>query len=141
MTSSTATILVCEDDPSLRLLFRLTIEPRGYRVIEAGDGRSGIELARSSAPDLLIIDMGLPDCTGIEVARTLREESALERTPILMTTTTGSMQPGDRLTAEDAGVDAFLYKPFDMVRLVTEIQRLLGRRETGRSSLSLRRLH
>jgi len=51
------------------------------------------------------------------------------------------MQPGDRLTAEDAGVDAFLYKPFDMVRLVTEIQRLLGRRETGRSSLSLRRLH
>jgi DNA-binding response OmpR family regulator len=141
VTSSTATILVCEDDPSLRLLFRLTIEPRGYRVIEAGDGRSGIELARSSAPDLLIIDMGLPDCTGIEVARTLREESALERTPILMTTTTGSMQPGDRLTAEDAGVDAFLYKPFDMVRLVAEIQRLLGRRETGRSSLSLRRLH
>ena len=141
MTSLTATILVCEDDPSLRLLFRLTIEPHGYRVIEAGDGRSGIELALSSAPDLLIIDMGLPDCTGIEVARTLREESALERTPILMTTTTGSMQPGDRLTAEDAGVDAFLYKPFDMVRLVAEIQRLLGRRETGRSSLSLRRLH
>ena len=139
MTSSTATILVCEDDPSLRLLFRLTIEPHGYRVIEAGDGRSGIELALSSAPDLMVIDMGLPDCTGIEVARALREESALERTPILMTT--GSMQPGDRLTAEDAGVDAFLYKPFDMVRLVAEIQRLLGRRETGRSSLSLRRLH
>ncbi len=139
MTSLTATILVCEDDPSLRLLFRLTIEPHGYRVIEADDGRSGIELARSSAPDLMVIDMGLPDCTGIEVARALREESALERTPILMTT--GSMQPGDRLTAEDAGVDAFLYKPFDMVRLVAEIQRLLGRRETGRSSLSLRRLH
>jgi len=139
VTSSTATILVCEDDPSLRLLFRLTIEPHGYRVIEAGDGRSGIELALSSAPDLMVIDMGLPDCTGIEVARALREESALERTPILMTT--GSMQPGDRLTAEDAGVDAFLYKPFDMVRLVAEIQRLLGRRETGRSSLSLRRLH
>jgi len=139
VTSLTATILVCEDDPSLRLLFRLTIEPHGYRVIEAGDGRSGIELALSSAPDLMVIDMGLPDCTGIEVARALREESALERTPILMTT--GSMQPGDRLTAEDAGVDAFLYKPFDMVRLVAEIQRLLGRRETGRSSLSLRRLH
>lgn len=139
MTSLTATILVCEDDPSLRLLFRLAIEPHGYRLIEAGDGRSGIELALSSAPDLMVIDMGLPDCTGIEVARALREESALERTPILMTT--GSMQPGDRLTAEDAGVDAFLYKPFDMVRLVAEIQRLLGRRETGRSSLSLRRLH
>jgi CheY-like chemotaxis protein len=54
---------------------------------------------------------------------------------------TGSMQPGDRLTAEDAGVDAFLYKPFNMIRLITEIQRLLGKRETVDIGLSLRRLH
>ena len=70
MTSTTATILVCEDDPSLRLLFRLTLEPHGYKVVEAGDGRSAIELARSAEPDLAIIDMGLPDCSGIEVATT-----------------------------------------------------------------------
>lgn len=139
MTSTAATILVCEDDPSLRLLFRLTIEPHGYTVVEAGDGRSAIELARSAEPDLAIIDMGLPDCSGIEVARTIRETPALEKTPILMAT--GSMQPGDRLTAEDAGVDAFLYKPFNMIRLITEIQRLLGKRETVDIGLSLRRLH
>ena len=139
MTSTTATILVCEDDPSLRLLFRLTLEPHGYKVVEAGDGRSAIELARSAEPDLAIIDMGLPDCSGIEVARAIRETPALEKTPILMAT--GSMQPGDRLTAEDAGVDAFLYKPFNMIRLITEIQRLLGKRETADIGLSLRRLH
>ncbi len=139
MTSTTATILVCEDDPSLRLLFRLTLEPHGYKVVEAGDGRSAIELARSAEPDLAIIDMGLPDCSGIEVARAIRETPALEKTPILMAT--GSMQPGDRLTAEDAGVDAFLYKPFNMIRLITEIQRLLGKRETVDIGLSLRRLH
>ena len=139
MTSTTTTVLVCEDDPSLRLLFRLTIEPRGYHVVEAGDGRSAIELARSAEPDLAIIDMGLPDCSGIEVARAIRETPALEKTPILMAT--GSMQPGDRLTAEDAGVDAFLYKPFNMIRLITEIQRLLGKRETVDIGLSLRRLH
>jgi CheY-like chemotaxis protein len=139
VTSTTATILVCEDDPSLRLLFRLTLEPHGYKVVEAGDGRSAIELARSAEPDLAIIDMGLPDCSGIEVARAIRETPAHEKTPILMAT--GSMQPGDRLTAEDAGVDAFLYKPFNMIRLITEIQRLLGKRETVDIGLSLRRLH
>lgn len=139
MTSTTTTVLVCEDDPSLRLLFRLTIEPRGYHVVEAGDGRSAIELARSLEPDLLIVDMGLPDCSGIEVVRAVRATSALAKTPILMAT--GSMQPGDRLTAEDAGVDAFLYKPFNMIRLISEVQRLLGRRETSDPGLSLRRLH
>lgn len=139
MTSTAATILVCEDDPSLRLLFRLTIEPHGYDVVEAGDGRSGIELARSAEPDLAIIDIGLPDRSGIEVARAIKETPGLEKTPILMAT--GSMQPGDRLTAEDAGVDAFLYKPFSMIRLITEIQRLLGKREASDIGLSLRRLH
>ena len=139
MTTAAATILVCEDDPSLRLLFRLTLEPHGYRVIEAGDGRSGIELARSVEPDLAIVDMGLPDCSGVEVVRAIKAGPALESTPVLMAT--GSMQPGDRLTAEDAGEDAFLYKPFNMIRLITEVQRLLGKRETSDPGLSLRRLH
>ncbi len=139
MTPTAATVLVCEDDPSLRLLFRLTIEPHGYSVVEAGDGRSAIELARSIGPDLIIVDMGLPDCSGIEVVRAIKGEPELEKTPILMAT--GSMQPGDRLSAEDAGVDAFLYKPFNMIRLITEVQRLLGERETSDPGLSLRRLH
>lgn len=139
MSYSAATILVCEDDPSLRLLFRLTIEPHGYRVVEAGDGRSGIELARSTEPDLVVIDMDLPDCSGAEVVRALRNEPLLEKTPILMAT--GSMQPGDRFAAEDAGVDAFLFKPFNMVRLLAEIERLLGLREAGDPSLPLRRMH
>lgn len=139
MTSTAATILVCEDDPSLRLLFRLTIEPHGYRVVEAGDGRSGIELARSVKPDLIVVDMRLPDCSGIEVVRALRVEPLLERTPILMAT--GSMQPGDRLAAEDAGVDTFLYKPFKMASLIAEIERLLVRSEAGDPGLPLRRLH
>jgi len=139
VTSTVATILVCEDDPSLRLLFRLTIEPHGYRVVEAGDGRSGIELARSAEPDLVVVDMRLPDCSGVEVVRALRVEPVLEKTPILMAT--GTMQPGDRLAAEDAGVDVFLYKPFNMARLIAEIEQLLERRETGDPSLPLRRLH
>ncbi len=139
MTPTIATILVCEDDPSLRLLFRLSIEPHGYLVVEAADGRSGIALAQSVEPDLVIVDMHLPDCSGVEVVRALRAEPALEKTPVLMAT--GSMQPGDRLTAEDAGVDSFLYKPFNMASLIAEIGRLLERREIGDPGLPLRRLH
>jgi DNA-binding response OmpR family regulator len=139
VNSPVATILICEDDPSLRLLFRLSIEPHGYLVVEAGDGRSGIALAQSVEPDLVIVDMHLPDCSGVEVVRALRAEPALEKTPVLMAT--GSMQPGDRLTAEDAGVDSFLYKPFNMASLIAEIGRLLERRETGNPGLPLRRLH
>lgn len=132
------TILVCEDDPGLRLLLRLAIEPRGYRVVEAGDGDTAILLARNLEPNLVIVDVNLPDRSGIDVTRTLRGEPGLAATPILMTT--GSAQPADRLAAEDAGVDAFVRKPFDLHALVDEVERLLTESESYRSALPLRRL-
>jgi len=134
-----ATILVCEDDPGVRLLLRLAIERRGHRVVEAGDGEAGILLARSVEPDLAIVDMRLPDCSGIDVVRTLRNEPGLAAIPILMAT--GSAQPSDRLAAEDAGVDAFVYKPFDISGLVDEIERMLEKSESYRSALPLRHLY
>lgn len=138
-TAAAATILVCEDDPGLRLLLRLAIEPRGHRVAEAGDGESAILLARLVKPDLVVIDMRLPDCSGIDVVRALRVGPGFETTPILMAT--GSVQPGDRLAAEDAGVDAFIYKPFSVAGLVDEIERLLKRGEARNAGLRLHRLH
>ena len=137
-SQTTTTILVCEDDPSVRLLLRLAIERRGHRVVEAGDGETGILLARSIEPDLIVVDMRLPDRSGIDVVRTLRNAPALAATPILMAT--GSAQPSDRLAAEDAGVNAFVYKPFDISELVIEIDRLLEKSESDRSALPLRRL-
>jgi DNA-binding response OmpR family regulator len=138
-SQATTTILVCEDDPSVRLLLRLAIERRGHRVVEAGDGEAGILLARSVEPDLIVVDMRLPDRSGIDVVRTLRNEPALAATPILMAT--GSAQPSDRLAAEDAGVDAFVYKPFDISGLVHEIERMLEKSASHSSALPLHRLH
>jgi two-component system chemotaxis response regulator CheY len=138
-TATSATILVCEDDPGLRLLLRLAIEPRGHRVVEAGDGETGILLARIVKPNLVVVDMRLPNCSGIEVVRALRGEPGLETTPILMAT--GSAQPADHSAAEEAGVDAFVYKPFDVELLVDEIERLLKRGELENAALSIRRLH
>jgi DNA-binding response OmpR family regulator len=95
-------------------------------------------LARSVEPDLIIVDMRLPDRSGIDVVRTLRGGLRSKTTPILMAT--GSAQPDDRLAAEDAGVDAFVYKPFDVVELVDEIERLL-QRSSANDTVPLRRLH
>jgi DNA-binding response OmpR family regulator len=133
-----ATILVCEDDPSLRLLLRFALEPRGHRVLEAGDGDAGIMLARSVRPDLVVVDMRLPDRGGVDVVRALRSAPGRSAAPVLMAT--GSSQPGDRLAAEDAGVDAFIYKPFEIDTLVNEIERLLEESGAGRNGVPLRRL-
>jgi DNA-binding response OmpR family regulator len=133
-----ATILVCEDDPSLRLLLRFALEPRGHRVLEAGDGDAGIMLARSVRPDLVVVDMRLPDRGGVDVVRALRGVPGRSAAPVLMAT--GSSQPGDRLAAEDAGVDAFIYKPFEIDTLVNEIERLLEESGAGRNGVPLRRL-
>ena len=138
-SKAASTILVCEDDPGLRLLLRLAIEPRGHRVIEAGEGAIAILLARNAEPDLVIVDMRLPDCSGIDVVRRLRSETGLTAMPIVMTS--GSMQASDQRTAEEAGVDAFIQKPFDLHALVDEVERLLSESESYRSALPLRRLH
>ena len=138
-SQAATTILICEDNPSLRLLLRLAIEPRGHRVVEAGDGEAGILLASSVDPDLIVVDMRLHDRSGIDVVRALRNEPGLAATPILMTT--GSVQPSARLAAEDAGVDVFIHKPFDINGLVDEIERLLRKSESYGSALPLRRLY
>ena len=96
-------------------------------------------LARSVDPDLIVVDMRLPDRSGIDVVRALRNEPGLAATPILMTT--GSVQPSARLAAEDAGVDVFIHKPFDINGLVDEIERLLRKSESYGSALPLRRLY
>ena len=108
-------------------------------MIEAGEGAIAILLARNAEPDLVIVDMRLPDCSGIDVVRRLRSETGLTAMPIVMTS--GSMQASDQRTAEEAGVDAFIQKPFDLHALVDEVERLLSESESYRSALPLRRLH
>lgn len=95
-------------------------------------------LARSTGPALIVVDLRLPDRSGIEVVRALKNDPGLAATPILMTT--GSVEPSDRLAAEDAGVDVFVPKPFDVNGLADEIERLLARTSSAASPLPLRRL-
>src|SRR5688500_5915232 len=102
-----ATILVIEDEPPLQKFLRVTLETQDYTVIAATRGEDGLRQAAASRPDLVILDLGLPDMDGVEVTRRLREWSAV---PILIVSARGKEQ--DKVVALDAGADDYLTKPF-----------------------------
>jgi len=108
MTDATkATVLLIEDDPQIRRFLRATLSSQGYRLIEASEGKEGIALAASQRPDLIILDLGLPDLDGLTVARRIREWAS---TPILVLSARG--QERDKVAALDAGADDYVTKPF-----------------------------
>ena len=111
------TILVIEDDPPLKKLLRITLESQGYAVIEASRGEEGIRHAAASRPDLVILDLGLPDIDGTEVARRLREWSAM---PIIVVSARGREQ--EKVVALDAGADDYLTKPFGVGELLARVR-------------------
>ncbi len=86
MSKKKKTVLLCEDDPAYRLLFRLTLEPRGYEVVEARDGSTAVRMAANLRPDLVVLDPQPPDLSGSSVVRSLRALPGLAQTPIVMAT-------------------------------------------------------
>jgi two-component system KDP operon response regulator KdpE len=111
------TILVIEDEPALKKFLRITLESQGYTVLEATRGEEGIRHAAMSRPDLIVLDLGLPDMDGVDVARRLREWTA---TPILVVSARGKEQ--EKVVALDAGADDYLTKPFGVAELLARVR-------------------
>src|SRR6185437_3171407 len=82
-----ATVLTVDDSPSIRQMIKVTLEPAGHAVVEAGDGAQGLAKAQSSRPDLVITDLNMPTMNGLELIRALRKEPALTGLPIVFLTT------------------------------------------------------
>jgi len=114
------TILIIEDEPSLQRFLRVTLEAQNFKVIEAETGEQGLRHASTSVPDLVILDLGLPDIDGVEVTRRLREWSAI---PILIVSARGKEQ--DKVIALDAGADDYLTKPFGVGELLARVRVVL----------------
>lgn len=112
-----STILVIEDDPPLQKFLRLTLSAHHYNVIEAATGESGVRHAANDQPDLIVLDLGLPDLDGLEVTRRIREWSAI---PIIIVSARGKDQ--DKVAALDAGADDYLTKPFSVSELLARIR-------------------
>ena len=124
MTAGAATpeILIIDDEVQIRRLLRLTLEAAGYRVREAATGSLGLNEAAVSRPDAVILDLSLPDQSGLEVLRRLREWSQL---PVLILSVRGG--ESDKIAALDAGADDYLTKPFGGGELLARMRVLLRR--------------
>lgn len=116
------TILVVEDEPALRDTLSYNLKKDGFTVEAVGDGRSALESARKLKPDLIILDIMLPELDGLEVARILRKEMT---TPILMLTARDDEI--DRVVGLEVGADDYLTKPFSMRELMARVKAQLRR--------------
>jgi len=119
-------LLLVDDEVQIRRLLRITLEGGGYRVAEAETGASGLTEAAALRPDLVILDLGLPDLPGPEVLRRLREWSQV---PVLILSVRGG--EGDKIGALDAGADDYLTKPFGGGELLARVRVMLRRQRAG----------
>ncbi len=117
MTSAGHLILIVEDEPQIRHFLRTTLTAEGYRVIEAENGERGVLEAATHKPDLVMVDLGLPDLDGVEVVKRIRAWSAL---PILILSARSA--EAEKIAALDAGADDYVTKPFGVGELTARIR-------------------
>ncbi len=110
-------ILLIEDEPQMRRFLRITLQSHGYRLVEAENAREGLMQATTRNPDVVLLDLGLPDLDGLEVTRRLREWSD---TPVIVIS--AREQERDKVNALDAGADDYLTKPFSAGELMARIR-------------------
>jgi two-component system KDP operon response regulator KdpE len=110
-------VLVVEDEPQVMRFLRATLPDHGYRMVEAATGTQALVEASTRGPDLVILDLGLPDLDGVEVTRRIREWSAV---PILVVSARGRER--DKVEALDAGADDYLTKPFGTEELLARMR-------------------
>ncbi|MFN7723579.1 MAG: response regulator transcription factor [Rubrivivax sp.] len=125
-----ATILSIEDQPDIRRLIRMTLEFKGYAVLEAGHGEEGLRMAREKQPDLILLDVMMPGISGLDVSRTLATDPRLQRIPVVMLSALGAST--DIEAGLTTGVRAYLVKPFSPWELLDLVARLLSETATSR---------
>jgi len=118
-------ILVADDDAQIRDVVRIALTQAGFTVSEAGDGRAALEMAQSLSPDLIVLDIGMPEMDGLAVCRELRKTSDV---PVLFLTAQGDEI--DRVVGLEMGADDYVPKPFSPRELVARVRAILKRTQT-----------
>ncbi len=118
-------VLIVDDDPDIQRLVTYNLRQAGFEVTTAASGRKALESVRKSPPDLIILDLMLPDVDGIEVCRTLRQHEASRRIPIVMLT--ARSEEIDRIVGFELGADDYVMKPFSPRELVLRVRSIFRR--------------
>lgn len=126
------TVLVIEDEKDVVDLVRYNLTKSGFRVISEGDGLSGLKSAREQRPDIIVLDLMLPEMSGIEVCRQLKSRDSTEAIPVIMLTAKASL--ADRVKGFELGADDYVPKPFSPRELVLRVQAVLRRHRSKKAS-------
>ena len=118
-----ATVLTVDDSPSIRQMIKVTLEPAGHSVIEAGDGAQGLAQAQAKRPDIVITDLNMPNMNGLELIRALRKQPTLTGLPIVFLTTESN--DAVKQEAKSAGATGWITKPFKPEQLLAVVAKLV----------------
>ncbi len=132
-TKPATVALVIDDEPQIRRLLRVTLEANGYAVFDAANGQDGIVQAAQCRPDIILLDLGLPDLDGVEVLNRIREWS---RVPVIILSVRD--REHDKIAALDAGADDFVTKPFSSGELLARLRTTLRRSQPNSASAIFR---
>lgn len=118
-------VLVADDDGHIRRLVQVLLENRGMTVVQAADGIEALARAKTSQPDVMVLDVNMPGMSGYEVCKAVREDPLLQRTPVLILTAQGSTV--DKVAGFEAGADDYVRKPFEGAELAARVHSLIAR--------------
>ncbi|MFT3835389.1 MAG: response regulator transcription factor [Myxococcaceae bacterium] len=130
-----ARILVIEDEPDLGSLLEYNLKADGHEVVVATTGAAGLLRLREKAPDLVLLDLMLPDISGAEVARTIKRDAALKRVALIMVTARG--EETDRVKGLELGADDYVVKPFSVKELLLRVKNVLRRGDSHAGSTAV----
>ena len=123
MAAGPIAVLIIEDEPAIRRFLRVSLAESGYRVIEAGSGREAIERLRLDRPDIIVLDLGLPDIDGLDVIREVRQTS-----PVPIVILSSRADERGKVAALDLGADDYVTKPFGIDELTARLRTALRHR-------------
>jgi len=126
-------VLIVDDDPDIVRLVSYNLSHSGFGVQSASTGREALDLVQRQPPDLIVLDVMLPDVDGLEVCRTLRQQTPSQRIPILMLTAKG--EEIDRVVGFEIGADDYVSKPFSPRELVLRVKSILRRSGASRTDV------